>query len=124
MKKITERGKIKAELKKELLKEDRIFYLKVWKTKPHVCNFCKRYLGLEPATYHFDHILEKQTHPEYRHIDENIQLLCLPCHSNKTNGFVPEWFKEFVKTLKKKLCQDTVTEIPKQEDLLKDLSPL
>lgn len=105
MKKITERGKQKKEAKKELLQEDRAFYISVWESVPHVCRFCNCSLGSEPKTYHFDHILEKETYPEYRHEPRNIQLLCLSCHNNKTSGYVPCWFKEYVKNLKLRLCQ-------------------
>ena len=103
MKKQTARGKAKKEAKKDLLKEDKEFYMKVWGSRPHICNFCKCSLGSEALTYHFDHILEKEVYPEYRHEIQNIQLLCLPCHNNKTGGFVPEWFKDFVQNIKVEL---------------------
>lgn len=117
----TERGKIKAEAKKELLKKDREFYMTVWNKRPHLCNFCKCSLGYEPRTYHFDHILEKEVYPEYRHEPKNIQLLCLDCHNSKTSGHTPIWFKDFVTNLKDTLCQDTHSEIQLQEDTEKTL---
>lgn len=116
----SDRGQKKIEEKKELLVRDRQFYLSIWNNRPHVCNFCKVYLGNEPRTYHFDHILEKETYPEYRHNPNNIQLLCLSCHNNKTAGYTPEWFKDFVNQTKQ-LCQGTITETPLQEDTAKNL---
>lgn len=100
LKKISEKGKIKKELKKELVQNDMSFYLKIWLARPHVCTFCKCDLGVKPKTYYFDHILEKQAFPGLRHDEENIQLLCLECHSNKTNGIVPAWFKTEKEKLK------------------------
>ena len=107
--------------KKKLLEADRQFYMIIWNSRPHKCNFCQSSLGSEPRTYHFDHILEKEVYPEYRHVAKNIQLLCLDCHNGKTSGHAPEWFKPFVKTLKEELCQDTPTETQKQEDLKDNL---
>jgi len=115
----SDRAKQKIEAKKELLEIDRQFYLGIWLARPHFCNFCKCHLGNEPRTYHFDHILEKEVFPEYRHTPKNIQLLCLNCHNNKTSGYTPEWFKNFVNQTKQ-ICQGTITEIPLQENTQKD----
>lgn len=116
----SDRAKEKLEAKKELLELDRQFYMGIWLGRSHVCNFCKCRLGKEPKTYYFDHILEKEVYPEYRHNPKNIQLLCLNCHNNKTSGYTPEWFKDFVNKTKQ-LCQGTITGTPLQENSAKDL---
>lgn len=115
LKKISEKGKEKRVLKKELVKTDMAFYFKLWMNNPHVCTFCQKDLGDKPKLYYFDHILEKQAFPKLRHEADNIQFLCLGCHNNKTNGKVPLWFEKEKARLKEKY-KDTLIEIPKQED--------
>lgn len=115
----SERAKKKIEDKKQLLELDRQFYMGIWLGRKHICNFCKIHLGNEARTYHFDHILEKEVYPEFRHNPKNIQLLCLECHSNKTSGYTPDWFKDFVNQTKQ-ICQGTITETPLQESTAKN----
>ena len=126
LKKMSDKGKIKRELKKELVKTDMAFYFNLWQHNPHICAFCQVKLGDKPKLYYFDHILEKQAFPALRHKTDNIQFLCLQCHNNKTNGIVPKWFELAKAELKTKYKCDTTSEIPKQEDSLKDstLQPL
>src|SRR5689334_16730504 len=94
IKRITEKGFKLKEIKKELVQTDMAFYLKVWMARPHKCEECKTNLESKPRLYNFDHILEKQSHPELRHVEDNIQLLCLQCHSTKTNGILSPRMKE------------------------------
>lgn len=100
IKKITEKGKVKKELKKALVENDMSFYLTLWLKREHKCEECDCNLGSKPSTYNFDHILEKQSYPELRHNEENIQLLCLQCHGTKTNGIHSPRMKELIKKLK------------------------
>lgn len=102
LKKVSKKGIENKEIKKKLLDTDMVFYLEIWNARPHVCRFCNNSLGDKPRLYYFDHILEKQAYPALRHSKDNIQLLCLECHSNKTNGHVPEWFKIEKEKLKEK----------------------
>lgn len=86
IKKITEKGKVKKELKKALYPTDMAFYFGIWDERPHVCYNCGANLGVRPLTYYFDHILEKGN-PKYEHLryeKENISLLCWDCHTNKS----------------------------------------
>ena len=78
--------------KKKLFEQDKLFYIGIWKERPHFCECCGARLGDEPRTYFFDHILEKakRLYKHLRHEKLNIWLLCLNCHSNKTNGFLSE----------------------------------
>ncbi len=46
-------------IKKSVLKQNE-FFLDIWKERyPHNCYECNCFLGGEPKTYMFDHILEK-----------------------------------------------------------------
>ena len=77
------------------------FFLSIWKKRTHYCTICNIWLGNEPKTYMFDHILEKQKYPELKHEEKNIALLCLECHDKKTRGFYPESYLSIINETKK-----------------------
>jgi hypothetical protein len=77
------------------------FFMEIWKSRPHKCESCGMCLGREPRSYMFDHILEKKLYPELALLEDNIALVCLECHDNKTRGFLSDFYTEkinFVKT--------------------------
>src|SRR5580698_11257486 len=57
--KITEKQKIKNKKKAKLSEKDKLFWAAIWEEREHVCYNCGCYLGEEPLTLFFDHILEK-----------------------------------------------------------------
>lgn len=83
------------------------FFLFIWNNKlPHKCYNCDKYLGNEPLSYMFDHILEKGIE-KYKHLfleKENICYLCLECHDNKTRGFLSEKLISLRDKTIQKLC--------------------
>lgn len=85
IKKQTEKGKEKKELKKALYPNDMAFYFGIWNKRPHVCYNCAKDLGVKPLTLYFDHILEKgnKKYEHLRYVEDNICLLCWDCHTNK-----------------------------------------
>lgn len=102
--KISDKGKIKKEEKKEIQKEDWLFYDDIWHHRLHICEHCEKWIGNdEPLTTYFDHILEKSKHPHLRHVKENIWLLCPDCHSAKTNGYLTQKMKDKIEQTKKLL---------------------
>ncbi len=96
---MSEKGRFKMTLKKELLQQDKAFYMTVWKERffspnPNVpgtfvmlkaprCENpeCQKPLGEEPNLLFFHHILEKRNFPEFRHLQQNIAVLCADCHN-------------------------------------------
>ncbi len=86
LKKISDKGKAKKELKKALFPNDAAFYFGIWSKRPHVCFNCGKDLGERPLTLYFDHILEKGNlrYEHLRHNEDNICLLCWDCHTNKS----------------------------------------
>ena len=64
-----------------VLKADREMYQRIWDSRPRVCEECGIQLGSEPRPHFFSHILTKAAHPKLRHVDQNIQLLCLEHHN-------------------------------------------
>jgi hypothetical protein len=78
----------------------REFFLSIWKKRPHRCENCDAYLGSEPLSYMFDHVLEKSKYPDLRYEEENICMLCLDCHSDKTNCKSSDFMKEKIKKVK------------------------
>jgi hypothetical protein len=78
----------------------REMFLAIWKKRPHRCENCDAYLGSEPLSYMFDHVLEKSKYPDLRYEEENICMLCLDCHSDKTNCNLSDFMKEKIKKVK------------------------
>lgn len=77
------------------------FFLQIWNNrKEHNCENCGKWLGKEPLSYMFDHLLEKNKHPDLAFEEENIMLVCLECHDNKTRGFITELVREKIERVK------------------------
>jgi 5-methylcytosine-specific restriction endonuclease McrA len=77
------------------------FFLDIWENrKEHNCENCKKWLGKEPLSYMFDHTLEKNKYPELKYEEENIMLLCLECHDNKTRGNLSELVRHKIEEVK------------------------
>ncbi len=63
----------------------REFFIDIWKTRPHKSEVSGTYLGKEPMSTYFHHILPKSKYPEARLDEENIILLTLEEHDNVEN---------------------------------------
>jgi hypothetical protein len=63
----------------------REFFIDIWKTRPHNSEVSGTYLGKEPMSTYFHHILPKSKYPEARLDEENIILLTLEEHDNVEN---------------------------------------
>jgi len=95
--------KINALLEKEgknYMYERDEFFLSIWKKRPHKCENCNVNLGKKPLSYMFDHILEKEKYPELKLEEDDIWLLCLECHDNKTRSNLSDKMKEKIKITK------------------------
>jgi len=79
------------------------FFLQIWrKSNVHTCENCGKWLGKEPLSYMFDHVLEKSKYPELKYEEENIMLLCLECHDNKTRENLTDLVREKIEKVRKK----------------------
>lgn len=79
----------------------RDFFVEIWnKRKEHKCENCGKWLGKEPLSYMFDHILEKSTHPDLKFEERNIMLLCLECHDEKTRGILTDFIRAKIQEVK------------------------
>jgi hypothetical protein len=58
------------------------FFLQIWKKKLHYSQVSMDYLGSEPLTIFFHHILPKEKYPQAMYDEENIVLLTLEEHDN------------------------------------------
>lgn len=63
----------------------REMFLNIWKKRPHESEVSGEYLGHEPMSTYFHHILAKEKYPEACLDEENIILLTLEEHSNVEN---------------------------------------
>ena len=60
--------------------EMRDFFMSLWKKLPHYSQVSGKYLGAEPLTVFFHHILPKEKYPQASLDEENIILLTLEEH--------------------------------------------
>lgn len=80
--KVSAKRKLQIADDKILFEQDKEFYREVWNASPHICQCgCKRYLGKEPLTTFFHHLLPKSVYPQFRHTFENIMILHPEDHS-------------------------------------------
>lgn len=107
--KVSSKGKIRKEEKKELIEQDFAFYLNIWDNpefeyQNHWCYECGKGLS-EPLLTNFHHILYKQTYPQYRHLCSNVCIICSDCH-NMTHSNIDKTpkIKLLTEQLKAKLC--------------------
>jgi len=70
------------------------FFMYIWRDRRHKCEICNALLGSEPRSYMFDHLLEKSKYPELKWEPDNICLVCLACHDNKSRGIISDKYRE------------------------------
>ena len=58
------------------------FFLGIWKKRSHHSEISGAYLGSEPMSTYFHHILPKEKHPDAKYDEDNIILLTLDEHTN------------------------------------------
>jgi len=58
------------------------FFLQIWRKRLHYSQVSMDYLGKEPLTIYFHHILPKEKYPQAMYDEENIILLTLEEHDN------------------------------------------
>lgn len=77
------------------------FFLHIWeKNLKHECENCGKWLGKEPLSYMFDHLLEKSKYPDLSKEEDNIMLVCLECHDNKTRGFLTDFVRQKIEKVR------------------------
>ena len=92
--------KIKDTEKKEYTNKQFEMFLNIWSKRRHYCESCGLWLGNEPLSIFFDHLLEKSVYKEFALLEENIYLCCGECHTKKTNGFPTENHRKTIKNIK------------------------
>ena len=65
--------------------QQRDMFMDIWKKKRHYSEVSGLYLGKEPMSTYFHHILPKEKYPQACLDEENIILLTLEEHSNVEN---------------------------------------
>ena len=65
-----------------VLNKDHLFFMDIWKKRPHRSEISGVYLGKEPSSAFFHHILPKNKYPEVRMDEENIILLTIDEHAD------------------------------------------
>lgn len=92
MKKISEKQKKKNEEKKKLNQIMLSIFMEIWYKRRHYSEISGRWLGKEPLTIFFHHILPKSKYPDAMLDEENIILLTGDEHTKVENdpSFYPE----------------------------------
>lgn len=81
----------------------KMFFMDIWNKLPvKVCWSCGIWLGSEPATYMFDHLLEKSKYPHLKFTEDNIFICCLECHDAKNKGYPKVAHEEAIQRAKEK----------------------
>ena len=94
--------KRKTSDKTENVSQMQEFFLGIWNKKQHNCENCRKWLGNEPLSYMFDHLLEKSKYPELKYEEQNIMLVCLECHDLKTRGFLTDFVRAKIEEVRNK----------------------
>jgi len=76
----------KKDINEAYLIQMREFFLNYWKKMPHYSEISGKFLGKEPLSIYFHHILPKEKYPEACLDEENIILLTLDEHTNVENN--------------------------------------
>lgn len=77
-------------------------FMEIWKERPHYSQISGKWLGNEPATCMFDHLLEKNEHPVWKYEKENIILITCEEHQRRTNGWPLEKHERAIEKAKQK----------------------
>lgn len=82
IRKKSEKQKSRLGEQKLLQETDWRFYLEIWDEREHICFETDEYLGDEPQTLFFHHVLEKgiRRYKKYRHCKWNIVLISWQVH--------------------------------------------
>lgn len=106
IKKITSKQIVKKEQAKKQTELRHQMFLNIWSTLTNKnCWSCGKYLGEEPLSTFFDHLLEKSKYPKFDLIKENIYICCSDCHTKKTNGNPTDNHKKAIEIAKEKFLK-------------------
>ena len=72
-------------VQRQLSIKSRQLFLSIWKMRRHYSEVSAAYLGKQPLSTYFHHILPKEKYPQACLDEENIILLTLEEHSNVEN---------------------------------------
>ena len=73
---------VKRSTENQRISDRNDFFLQIWKKRKHYSEVSGEYLGREPLTVFFHHILAKEKFPEAEYDEDNIILLTFDEHNN------------------------------------------
>lgn len=92
MKKISQKQREKNKEKKKLNEIMLSVFMDIWHKRRHYSEISGRWLGKEPLTIFFHHILPKSKYPDAMFDEENIILLTVDEHAKVEND--PVFYEE------------------------------
>jgi hypothetical protein len=100
LKKISDKKLASLAKAREIRQKDLSFYVSLWKRSDKKCSVSGVYLGEEPLTTFFHHLLPKSKYPEYRWCEWNIVIISARVHSQ---------------------VETNISKVPKIEEMTKEL---
>ena len=79
------RAKVQSFVDRERINKMRSFFMEIWKKRKHYSEVSGVFLGDEPMSTYFHHIMPKEKYPELAYEESNIILLTLDEHTNVEN---------------------------------------
>lgn len=102
--------KTPEQINKDKIEADkmRALFQEIWDSLPKVkkCWACNKRIYGEILSIYFDHLLEKETYPQFKYDPRNIFFCCGDCHTSKGNGFPMPLHEEAINKAKKELLND------------------
>lgn len=81
---ISPKKRLKIPEEKALSEKDKLFFAEIWQERPHNCFETGKYLGEEPLSLFFHHVLKRRgRYARFRWAKWNIVLLNWQSHSNE-----------------------------------------
>ena len=92
--------------KKDIDDRMRKLFLEIWEERPHYSEISGKWLGNEPLTIFFDHLLEKEMYEWLKYEKKNIILCTGEEHKLRTDGWPLPKHQKFIDKAKQEFLND------------------
>lgn len=82
-----------------------VFFMEIWRERPHVSEISGEPLGHAPKSWMFEHLLEKSKYPELSKVKRNIILCTFAEHEVKSMGNPLPKHRQLIERAKKELLK-------------------
>lgn len=89
-------------------------FLEIWNEREHYSELSQKYLGEEPLTTFFHHVLEKELYPEVKYEKWNIILVRFEEHQDIHNSRYAEKYKRILNRTKERYEKERSIKMDKE----------